>query len=72
VYGEPGTDVPVTRRLEKMRDVLAIAVRYTKAEHLLRLKPGSIPLTGLHGLYREAELLDLHRTDFLPKKVCTR
>jgi hypothetical protein len=52
-YGEPGTDVRVTRRLvATLRDALAVAarrVRDIEAAHLLRLKPGSIPPSELHG-----------------------
>ncbi|MGF6601802.1 site-specific recombinase XerD [Paraburkholderia sp. GAS448] len=52
-YGEPGTDVRVTRRLlTTLRDTLAVAARRARdieAAHLLRLKPGSIPLAELHG-----------------------
>ncbi|WP_408214235.1 hypothetical protein [Paraburkholderia sediminicola] len=51
-YGEPGTDVRVTRRLiATLRDTLAVAARRAcdlEAAHLLRLKPGSIPLAELH------------------------
>ena len=52
-YGEAGTDVRLTRRLiATMRDTLAVAARRARdieAAHLLRLKPGSIPLAELHG-----------------------
>jgi site-specific recombinase XerC len=52
-YGEPGTDVRVTRRLiATLRDTLAVAARRARdieAAHLLRLKPGSIPPAELHG-----------------------
>lgn len=52
-YGEPGTDVRVTRRLiTTLRDTLAAAARRAsdiEAAHLLRLRPGSIPLAELHG-----------------------
>ncbi|MEC5409565.1 phage integrase family protein [Paraburkholderia sp. MPAMCS5] len=52
-YGDAGTDVRVTRRLiATMRDALSVAARRardTEAAHLLRLKPGSIPLAELHG-----------------------
>jgi hypothetical protein len=52
-YGEPGTDVRVTRRLvATLRDTLATAARRARdveAAHLLRLKPGSIPPAELHG-----------------------
>ena len=52
VYGEGG-DVRVTRRLvETLRDTLAVAARRARdaeAAHLLRLRPGSIPLAKLHG-----------------------
>jgi site-specific recombinase XerD len=53
VYGEPGTDVRITRRLiATLRDTLAVAARRARdleAAHLLRLRPGSIPLAKLHG-----------------------
>ncbi|MBR8186577.1 integrase [Burkholderia ambifaria] len=46
-YGQPGTDVRVTRRtLAMLRDTLTIAARRARdidAAHLLRLKPGSLP-----------------------------
>lgn len=52
-YGEAGSDVRLTRRLiTTMRDALAVAARRARdieAAHLLRLKPGSIPLVELHG-----------------------
>ncbi|MBB4518289.1 integrase [Paraburkholderia fungorum] len=52
-YGEPGTDVRVTRRLvATLRDTLATGARRARdveAAHLLRLKPGSIPPAELHG-----------------------
>jgi hypothetical protein len=52
-YGEPGTDVRVTRRLVvTLRDTLAAAARRARdieAAHLLRLRPGSIPPVELHG-----------------------
>ncbi len=52
-YGEPGTDVRVTRRLiTTLRDTLAAASRRARdveAAHLLRLRPGRIPLGELHG-----------------------
>jgi hypothetical protein len=52
-YGEAGSDVRLTRRLiTTMRDALAVAARRARdveAAHLLRLKPGSIPLAELHG-----------------------
>ena len=51
-YGEGG-DVRVTRRLiATLRDALAVAARRERdieAAHLLRLRPGSIPLAELHG-----------------------
>lgn len=52
-YGEAGSDVRLTRRLiTTMRDALAVAARRARdveAAHLLRPKPGSIPLAELHG-----------------------
>jgi hypothetical protein len=46
-YGEAGTDVRLTRRLiATMRDALAVAARRardTKAAHLLRHRPDSMP-----------------------------
>ncbi|CCD36587.1 phage integrase family protein [Candidatus Paraburkholderia kirkii UZHbot1] len=47
-YGDAGTNVRVTRRLiEALRDTLSVLARRardTEAAHLLRLRPGSIPL----------------------------
>lgn len=47
-YGDAGTDVRVTRRLiDVLRDTLSVLARRardTEAAHLLRLRPGSIPL----------------------------
>ena len=47
-YGDAGTDVRVTRRLiDALRDTLSVLARRardTEAAHLLRLRPGSIPL----------------------------
>lgn len=56
-YGEPGTDVRVTRRLiATLRDTFAAAARRARdieAAHLLRLRPGSlhgnVTLAQLHG-----------------------
>jgi site-specific recombinase XerD len=61
-YGEPGTDVRMTRRLvATLRDTLAVAARRARdieAAYLLRLKPGS-----LHG---DLSLAELHGTDEVP------
>jgi site-specific recombinase XerD len=47
-YGDPATDVRITRRLiDTLRDTLSVLARRardTEAAHLLRLRPGSIPL----------------------------
>ncbi|BCQ28379.1 tyrosine-type recombinase/integrase (plasmid) [Caballeronia sp. NK8] len=47
-YGDAGTDVRATRRLiDALRDTLSVLARRardTEAAHLLRLRPGSIPL----------------------------
>ncbi|MDR5759851.1 phage integrase family protein [Caballeronia sp. LZ035] len=47
-YGDAGTDVRVTRRLiDALRDTLSVLARRARdieAAHLLRLRPGSIPL----------------------------
>ncbi len=71
-YGEPGTDVRVTRRLvATLRDTLAIAARRardTEAAHLLRLKPGSIPLAELHGT-DDVPTLDVYRDRVDPDHV---
>ncbi|WP_116150253.1 phage integrase family protein [Paraburkholderia sp. BL27I4N3] len=61
-YGEPGTDVRVTRRLiATLRDALAVAARRARdseAAHLLRLKPGS--------LHDKLSLAELHGRDDVP------
>ena len=68
-YGEAGTDVRVTRRLiATMRDTLAVAARRardTEAAHLLRLKPGSIPLAELHAR-DDVPTLDAYRAQVDP------
>src|SRR4029453_8741218 len=47
-YGDASTDVRTTRRLiDALRDTLSVLARRardTEAAHLLRLRPGSIPL----------------------------
>jgi hypothetical protein len=52
-YGGAGSDERLTRRLiTTMRDAPAAAARRARdveAAHLLRVKPGSIPLAELHG-----------------------
>ncbi|VVD31056.1 phage integrase family protein [Paraburkholderia dioscoreae] len=71
-YGEPGTDVRVTRRLiATLRDTLAVAARRARdieAAHLLRLKPGSIPLAELHGT-DDVPTLDVYRDRVDPDHV---
>ncbi|MEX3555537.1 MAG: site-specific integrase [Burkholderia gladioli] len=71
-YGEPGTDVRVTRRLvATLRDALAIGARRARdieAAHLLRLKPGSIPPAELHGR-DDTPSLDNYRAQIDPDGV---
>jgi site-specific recombinase XerD len=71
-YGEPSTDVRVTRRLlTTLRDTLAIAARRARdieAAHLLRLKPGSIPLAELHGR-DDVPTLEVYRAQVDPDGV---
>lgn len=71
-YGEPGTDVRVTRRLvTTLRDALAVAARRARdieAAHLLRLKPGSIPAAELHGR-DDTPSLDDYRAQVDPDSV---
>lgn len=71
-YGEPGSDVRVTRRLvATLRDTLAVAARRARdleAAHLLRLKPGSIPLAELHGR-DDVPTLDAYRAQVDPDGV---
>lgn len=72
VYGEPGTDVRVTRRLvTTLRDTLAVAARRARdieAAHLLRLRPGSIPLAELHGR-DDVPTLEVYRAQVDPDGV---
>ncbi|CAM2198402.1 Integrase (plasmid) [Paraburkholderia kururiensis] len=71
-YGEPGTDVRVTRRLvATLRDALATGARRARdieAAHLLRLKPGSIPPAELHGR-EDAPSLEDYRAQVDPDGV---
>lgn len=59
-YGETGTDQRLTSRLiTTLRDTLTQAARRSsdiEAAHLLRLKPGSIPLTEAHAAAATSEI----------------
>jgi site-specific recombinase XerD len=71
-YGEPDTDVRMTRRLlTTLRDTLGVAARRSRdieAAHLLRLKPGSIPLAELHGR-DDVPTLEVYRAQVDPDAV---
>jgi site-specific recombinase XerD len=71
-YGDGGTDVRITRRLvAALRDTLSIAARRARdieAAHLLRLKPGSIPVAQLHGT-DDVPTLDVYRDRVDPDHV---
>jgi site-specific recombinase XerD len=71
-YGDGATDVRVTRRLiVTLRDTLSVTARRSRdieAAHLLRLKPGSIPLVEIDSV-STAPTLEAYRESVDPDGV---